>query len=117
MAMDIQFDFEAELKKIEDRIKDAEENLGDIEVRDGILAKAELYEKHGYKDKAIEAFNLALAKTLGVSKKLEITFQVLLIHMKDQNLKEIKEKIDQCKIMLEEGGDWEKRNRLKVILN
>lgn len=34
-----------EIKKLDEKIKDAEENLGDIEVRDAILAKAEFYEK------------------------------------------------------------------------
>jgi 26S proteasome regulatory subunit N7 len=36
---------EQELEKIQNKIKDAEENLGDIEVRDAILEKAALYEK------------------------------------------------------------------------
>lgn len=32
--------FEAQLKVIEDKLKDAEENLGDVEIRDAILEKA-----------------------------------------------------------------------------
>lgn len=48
--MEKEFDKEEELKKIEDKIKDAQENLGDVEVRDAILEKARLYEKIGDKD-------------------------------------------------------------------
>jgi len=36
-------EIEAELKKFEDKIKDCRENLGEIEVRDAILDKAEFY--------------------------------------------------------------------------
>lgn len=39
--------FDEQLKAIEDKLKDAIENLGDVEVRDAILEKAQLYEKHG----------------------------------------------------------------------
>lgn len=38
--MDIELDKNTELKKLDDKIKDAEENLGDVEVRDAILDKA-----------------------------------------------------------------------------
>lgn len=38
---------EAELVKLEGSIKDAEENLGDIEVRDAYLAKADYLYKIG----------------------------------------------------------------------
>ena len=38
---------EAQLSKLEASIKDAEENLGDIEVRDAFLAKADYLYKIG----------------------------------------------------------------------
>ena len=43
--MDREFDAEEEIQKIDLKIKDAQENLGDIEVRDFLLEKALLYEK------------------------------------------------------------------------
>ena len=43
--MEIENIFQDELKKIEDKIKDAQDNLGDVEVRDFLLEKAALYEK------------------------------------------------------------------------
>lgn len=43
--MDIDFDRDTELKKLDEKLKDAEENYGDVEIRDAILAKAEFYEK------------------------------------------------------------------------
>lgn len=38
---------EEEIKKVEDKIADAKENLGDVEVRDAIIEKAEIYLRHG----------------------------------------------------------------------
>ena len=38
--MEKEFDKEESLKKLNEKIKDAEENLGDEEVRDSILEKA-----------------------------------------------------------------------------
>jgi hypothetical protein len=37
---------EEEIQKIDDKIKDAKENLGDIEIRDAIVEKAEIYVRH-----------------------------------------------------------------------
>lgn len=47
--MDIEFDktqLEEELKKLDEKIKYAEENYGDTEVRDAIMEKGDLYLKH-----------------------------------------------------------------------
>lgn len=107
-------DKEAELKKIEEKIKDAEENLGDVEIRDAIVEKAELYEKFNDHENAIENYQLALTKTIGVGKKMDIVFCVMRIVLDLKDIPRLKAKIDECKKLLEEGGDWERRNRLKV---
>ena len=48
--MEIQLSFEEELNKNQDKINDAKENLGDVEVRDGIMERAENYMRYGKKD-------------------------------------------------------------------
>jgi 26S proteasome regulatory subunit N7 len=112
--MEREFDKEEEIKKIDEKIKDAEENLGNEEVRDAIIEKAELYLKAGNKQAAIETFDKALKLSVGVSKKMEIEFQILLIYIKEKNLEKIKEHIDIQHKFLLDGGDWEKKNKLKV---
>lgn len=106
--------FEAELKVIEDKLKDAEENLGDVEIRDAILEKAQLYEKNGKTEKAVEFFKEALKKTIGIGKKLDVQYMIMSIYTKEKNLSKIEETIQACKKLLEDGGDWERKNRLKV---
>lgn len=45
---------------------------------------------------------------------MDVIFNILLIHVKDKNFEEIKIHIDKCNKLFEEGGDWERKNRLKV---
>jgi len=49
-----------------------------------------------------------------VSKRLEVQFLLLQIYLNQRDLKNIKTTIDKCKKFLEEGGDWEGKNKLKV---
>ena len=74
-------EIEAELKKYEDKIKDARENQGDIEVRDTILDKAEFlrYETNNFEE-AEKFFREAFDLTGGASKKMEILFECLLMN-------------------------------------
>ena len=44
--MEIQPSLEEEIKKIEEKILDAQENLGDVEVRDAIVEKGDIYVRH-----------------------------------------------------------------------
>ncbi|EAR96456.1 26S proteasome non-ATPase regulatory subunit 6 (macronuclear) [Tetrahymena thermophila SB210] len=111
--MDIE-DFDEQLKKIEEKQKDAEENLGDVEIRDAILEKAQLYEKHSKNEKAVEIYKEALKKTIGIGKKMDVWFYIMSIYIREKNLPKILETIDACKKLLEEGGDWERKNRLKI---
>lgn len=106
--------FEEELQKREDAIKNAEENYGDTEVREAIMNKAEFFLKNGEDDRAIKTFLQAYEKTVGVSKRLEIYMILLQIHFRKNNLEDIKNYIAKSKVLLEEGGDWENKNKLKV---
>ena len=45
---------------------------------------------------------------------MEITFSILRIYLEDRNHEKIRENILLCKKLFEEGGDWEKKNKLKV---
>jgi 26S proteasome regulatory subunit N7 len=112
--MNIELTLEEELKKVEEKIKDAEENLGDVEVRDAIFEKATIYQKHKDIENAVKTYEAALKRSVGVSKKLEVQFTLLHLYLELRDLTKIKEAIQKCKQLLEEGGDWERKNKLKV---
>lgn len=105
---------EEELAKLEERIKDAKENLGDIEVRDALLAKAQFFNRIGDKEAATEAFAVAYEKTVGIGGKLDNILTVIRIGFFFDDKAIVKKEIDRAKTELSKGGDWERRNKLKV---
>ena len=112
--MNIEPNLQEELKKIEEKIQDAEENLGDVEVRDAIFEKASILRKMNKIEEAVEVFELALKRSVGISKKLEVRVAMLQLYLELLDLDKIKLTIDQSKKLLEEGGDWERKNKIKV---
>jgi 26S proteasome regulatory subunit N7 len=108
---------DAEIKKFDEKIKYAEEVHGDTEVRDVIIEKAEFYTKVKQSVNAKETFLTALDKTIGVSKRLEVIMFILQIAFLDADVPEMKKYIDKSLKLLEEGGDWERKNKLKVFKN
>ena len=107
---------EDEVAKFDEKIADARKNYGDIEVRDAILEKAKYFHyKRKDNDQARKTYMEAYDITTGSSKKMDILFEILLMAVDGQNLDHIRENIEKCKKLLEEGGDWEHRNRLKVF--
>ena len=106
---------EEELKKLEEKIADARKNYGDIEVRDAILEKAAWYKQHKDYENSKKHFMEAYEITMGSTKKMDILFEILLMTVDTQNLDLMRENIEKCKKLFEEGGDWEHKNRLKVF--
>mmetsp|Transcript_9225 Transcript_9225/g.27668 ORF Transcript_9225/g.27668 Transcript_9225/m.27668 type:complete len:387 (-) Transcript_9225:26-1186(-) len=103
-----------ELAKIEEKINDAKENLGDTEVRDGLIAKADFFNRVGDKDAAIQGYQDAFEKTVGVGGKLDNILTVIRIAFFFDDHALAKREIDRAKVELGKGGDWERRNKLKV---
>ncbi len=73
----MQFDFDAELKKFDKKIKHAEDNFGDIEIRDAVIDKAEFCLKHGKTELAIQVYQLAHEKSIGIARKMDIIFTIM----------------------------------------
>lgn len=105
---------EDELKKLDEKIADAEENLGESEVREAHLAKSLFYIRIGDKEKALEQLKLTETKTVAVGQKMDLVFYTLQVGFFDMDFDLISKSIDKAKNLFEEGGDWERKNRLKV---
>jgi len=105
---------EEELAKIEAKTEDARDNLGDVEVRDGLLAKADFFNRIGDKENALEAYKVAFDKSVGVGGKLDIILTCIRIAFFFEDKELAKKEIDRAKLELVKGGDWERRNKLKV---
>jgi len=104
----------AKLKELDDNIKNAEDNHGDTEVREAMITKAHYLSKIGDRPKALEQFNLILEKSLMLGYRLDLTFHLIRIGFFFNDRKLITKNIEKANNLMEEGGDWDRRNRLKV---
>eukprot|EP00090_Calanus_glacialis_P019850 TRINITY_DN3043_c0_g1_i1.p1 TRINITY_DN3043_c0_g1~~TRINITY_DN3043_c0_g1_i1.p1 ORF type:complete len:388 (-),score=147.62 TRINITY_DN3043_c0_g1_i1:105-1268(-) len=100
--------------KLDAAITDAEDNFGESELRDALLKKSEFLAQIGDKDAAVEAVRKTAEKTVGLGNRMDLVFLNIRIGLffTDHNI--IKTNIAKAHQMLEEGGDWDRRNRLKV---
>jgi 26S proteasome regulatory subunit N7 len=103
-----------EIAMLTDKIKNCEENEGESEIREAYLARADFLMRIGEKDKAIEAYEETVTKTVALGPKLDIMLAQLRMCLFFEDVPLMKTKLDKAKAMLETGGDWERRNRLKV---
>ncbi|CAM8925006.1 unnamed protein product [Rhodiola kirilowii] len=103
-----------EIAKLDDKITDAEENLGESEVREAHLAKSLYYIRIGHKEKALQQLKETETKTVAVGQKMDLVFYSLQIGFFYMDFDLISKSIDKAKKLFEEGGDWERKNRLKV---
>nr|SVE78408.1 EOG090X0ARF [Daphnia lumholtzi] len=105
---------EAKLKALDVAIEDAEQNLGEMEVRESNLKKAEFLCLIGNKDAALSAFRKTYDKTVSLGHRLDIIFHNIRIGLFYMDHDLVTRNIDRAKSLIEEGGDWDRRNRLKV---
>lgn len=85
-----------------------------MEVRDGLMEKAHFFNRIGDKDTALEAYKVALEKSVGVGGKLDVILTCIRIGFFFDDKELVKKEIDHAKEELKKGGDWERRNKLKV---
>ncbi|RHN40651.1 putative 26S proteasome regulatory subunit Rpn7/COP9 signalosome complex subunit 1 [Medicago truncatula] len=109
------------------RIADAEENLGESEVCEAHLAKSLFFIWIGDKvcisiiiyftllqEKALEHLKITETKTVAVGQKMDLVFYTLQLGFFGMDFDLISKSIDKAKSLFEEGGDRERKNRLKV---
>lgn len=104
----------AKLKTLDESIQDAVDNLGETEVRDFMIEKANYLCAIGDKEAALKAYTQAYEKTVALGVRLDILFtqtRIGLFYM-DNDL--TSRNLQRAKTLIEEGGDWDRRNRLKV---
>lgn len=102
------------LEELDATIKDAEQNLGEMEVREANLKKSEYLCRIGDKSAAETSFRKTYEKTVSLGHRLDIVFHLIRMGLFYIDHDLITRNIDKAKYLIEEGGDWDRRNRLKV---
>ena len=101
-----------ELAKLDEKIKEEVEYESDE--KDALISKAEYLCKIGDKDECLSVFRKAYDKTLALGQRLDIIFNIIRIGMFYMDHDLITRNIDKAKQLIDDGGDWDRRNRLKV---
>ncbi|KAG8790320.1 hypothetical protein FRC12_012189 [Ceratobasidium sp. 428] len=103
-----------ELEKLDARLKEAEETEGETEISDALRARASYLTRIGEKDRAVEAQKLALEKTPGLGARIDIALTLVRIGMFFGDRDLVNQNITKAENLVDQGGDWDRRNRLKV---
>lgn len=102
------------MKSLDAAIEDAEKNLGEMEIRETNLAKAEYLSQIGEREGALSALRKTYEKTVSLGQRLDILFHMIRIGFFYLDHDLISRNIEKAKCLMEEGGDWDRRNRLRV---
>ncbi|GAA5962389.1 hypothetical protein JCM21900_005103, partial [Sporobolomyces salmonicolor] len=103
-----------ELARIDAKLDDAKTNLGETEVSDALRDKAAYLARIGEKDAAVKAHEEAFSKTAGKGTKIDLVLSIIRIGFFHSDHDLISTSIDRAQKLVDEGGDWDRRNRLKV---
>lgn len=102
------------VEELDAAIEDAEQNLGEGEVREANLKKSEFLCRIGDKEASVTAFRKTYEKTVSLGQRLDIVFHNIRLGLFYLDHDLITRNIEKAKTLIEEGGDWDRRNRLKV---
>ncbi|KAI7865897.1 26S proteasome subunit RPN7-domain-containing protein [Spinellus fusiger] len=103
-----------QLQKYDDKVTDAEQNQGETEVNEALLGKADYYAKIGDKENALTAYNSLLNKSITLGTRIDIVFAIVRIGFFFEDYTLVRAKLEKLKELIEQGGDWDRRNRLKA---
>lgn len=60
-------------------------------------------------------FREALKMSGGASRKMEILFEIIAMNLEKYDMDALKKDVQTCKQLVDEGADWDKKNKLKVF--
>jgi len=101
------------IKELDDKIEDAVKNLGETEVRESHLAKANYLLSIGDKSGAESAYTLTQTKTVALGQSVDIILTLIRMGFFYNDHALIKRNLEKGTQMASKG-DWDRRNRLKV---
>lgn len=107
-------DNDEELATIQKGEDDALEQAGETELQAARGKRAEFYARVGDKDKALEEFEKLLEKTGILGTKIDIVLSIIRIGLFFDDKLLVKKNVDRAQQLVESGGDWDRRNRLKA---
>ncbi|KAJ2782227.1 proteasome regulatory particle subunit [Coemansia interrupta] len=106
----------AELAKLDSNVESAKEESGDLEQNESSIHRAVFLAQIGEDEKAHEAYEEVLKRpTTTLNQKLDIVFGKLRLAMFYHRSQIVEREITRAHDLVNKGGDWDRRNRLKAV--
>jgi 26S proteasome regulatory subunit N7 len=86
------------LALLDQKLQDATDNLGETEISECLLAKANHYSRIGDLPNAVSAFNLAIEKTSPLGHRIDLHFSLIRIALLFDNVELVSSTIDKVKL-------------------
>ncbi|WFD29093.1 proteasome regulatory particle subunit [Malassezia sp. CBS 17886] len=102
----------AEFARLAEAQRQAEENEGDVELHTVLKQRAMYLAQIGDKDPAMHALQEAYEKATGLGSKIDLTLLKIRLGLFFGDTDVTQESIAAATELIEEGGDWDRRNRL-----
>ncbi|PIA16644.1 PCI-domain-containing protein [Coemansia reversa NRRL 1564] len=107
---------EAELVDLDKKVEEAKEEQGDLEQNESSIHRAVFLAQIGEEEKAHAAYEEILQRaTTTLNQKLDIVFGKLRLALFYYKPQLIQKEIKRAHELVDKGGDWDRRNRLKAI--
>ncbi|KAI8319212.1 PCI-domain-containing protein [Martensiomyces pterosporus] len=105
-----------ELATLDKNIEEAKEEHGDLEQNESAIHRAVFLAQIGEEDKAHEAYEEILGRTTTtLNQKLDIVFGKLRLALFYYRPQIVQREIERAHELVDRGGDWDRRNRLKAF--
>jgi 26S proteasome regulatory subunit N7 len=103
-----------ELEGFKKEEEEAAEKAGDTEVQAARGKRAEFWARVGDKDRAIAAYEEVFEKTGVLGTKIDLVLAIIRMGLFYGDKLLAKKHVDRAKTLVDSGGDWDRRNRLKA---
>jgi len=103
-----------QLECLQQKLQDAETNFGEQEVYQALLNQASFFARCGHLQSALTGYAKAYEKAVGAKARLDIVFAELYLGLFFMDHDLFQRSLERARELIDEGGDWDRRNRLKV---
>ncbi|KKY33546.1 putative proteasome regulatory non-atpase-like protein [Diaporthe ampelina] len=107
-------DNDRELEEIQREEDEAVEKAGDSEIMAAKGKRAEFWARVGDKEKAITTYEDVFEKTGILGTKIDLVLAIIRMGLFYGDKLLVKKDVERAKTLVESGGDWDRRNRLKA---
>ncbi|KAL6714272.1 proteasome regulatory particle subunit [Lecanora helva] len=105
---------EEELESFQKEEDEATESAGDTEVQAARGKRAEFWARVCDKEKALSSYEAVFEKTGVLGTRIDLVLAIIRIGIFFGDRLGVKKNVDRAKTLVESGGDWDRRNRLKA---